>query len=74
MDCCCASGYQPPVAVSHEGWSLFTNLIAYVLVVAFFAVEYAYRRRRFPRQPYRNMFDFLRRVLAAMPRLLTRPR
>jgi uncharacterized membrane protein len=51
-------------------WSLFTNLIEYLIVAAFFAIEYAYRRQRFPRQPYRNMFDFLRRLLAAMPRLM----
>jgi uncharacterized membrane protein len=67
-----ASGIEPRIAVSHEVWSLFTNLLEYLLVAAFFVIEYAYRRQRFPRQPYRNMFDFLRRMLAAMPRL-TRP-
>ncbi len=51
-------------------WSLFTNLIEYLLVAALFVIEYAYRRQRFPRQPYRNMFDFVRRLLAAMPRLM----
>jgi uncharacterized membrane protein len=64
-----ASGIDPGLAVSHEVWSLFTNLIEYLIVAAFFAVEYAYRRQKFPRQPYRNMFDFLRRMLAAMPRI-----
>ena len=39
------------------------NLIEYLIVAAFFAIEYAYRRQRFPRQPYRNMFDFVRRLL-----------
>ena len=58
-----ASGIDPPLAVSHELWSLFTNLID------FFVIESAYRRHRFPRQPYRNMFDFLRRMAAAMPRI-----
>jgi uncharacterized membrane protein len=67
-----ASGIEPRLAVSHEVWSLFTNLLEYLLVAAFFAIEYAYRRQKFPRQPYRNMLDFLRRMLAAMPRL-TRP-
>jgi uncharacterized membrane protein len=65
-----ASGIEPRLAVSHEVWSLFTNLLEYLLVAAFFAIEYAYRRQRFPRQPYRNMFDFLRRMLAALPRLM----
>lgn len=55
-----------------EQWSLFANLIAYAIVVVFFAVEYAYRRRRFPRQPYRNMLEFLQRMLASLPGLLGR--
>lgn len=62
-------GIYPPLTVSHELWSLFTNLIEYLVVAAFFLIEYAYRRQRFPRQPYRNMFDFIRRMLAAMPSL-----
>lgn len=64
-----ASGIEPGLALSHEVWSLFTNLLEYLLVAAFFVIEYAYRRQRFPRQPYRNMFDFLRRMVAAMPRI-----
>jgi uncharacterized membrane protein len=64
-----AGGIDPRLAVSHETWSLFTNLLEYLLVAAFFVIEYAYRRQRFPRQPYRNMFDFLRRTVAAMPRI-----
>jgi uncharacterized membrane protein len=55
-----------------EQWSLFANLIAYVIVVAFFVVEYAYRRRRFPRQPYRTMLEFLQRLLISLPGLLGR--
>jgi uncharacterized membrane protein len=64
------SGITPPVTVPQEWWSLFANVIGYVLVAAFFLIEYAYRRRRFPRQPYRNMVDFFLRVLAIMPRLV----
>lgn len=63
-------GIRPPFTVPLEWWSLFANVIGYVLVAAFFLIEYAYRRRRFPRQPYRNMLDFFLRVLAAMPRLV----
>jgi uncharacterized membrane protein len=66
-------GVHPPLSVSQESWSLFTNLIEYLVVAAFFLIEYAYRRQRFPRQPYRNLFDFLRQVLAAMPRIIRRP-
>jgi len=64
-----AAGIEPRLAVSHETWSLFTNLLEYLIVAAFFLLEYAYRRQRFPRQPYRNVFDFVRRMLAAMPRV-----
>ena len=66
-----AAGIEPPVTVSQEAWSLFANCIGYLLVAVFFVIEYAYRRQRFPRQPYRNILDFLLRVLAAMPRLVS---
>ena len=67
-----AGGLNPPVTVPQEWWSLFANLIGYCLVAALFVIEYAWRRRRFPNQPYRNMFDFLKRMLIAMPRLAGR--
>ena len=66
------AGLTPPWRVSLETWSLFANLIGYLLVAAFFVGEYAYRRRRFPQQPYRNFFVFLGRTLAAGPRLMGR--
>lgn len=65
-----AAGVEPPFTVSQETWSLFANLIGYLLVGAFFVLEFGYRRKRFPRQPYRNLFDFLRQMLAATPRLM----
>lgn len=67
-----AGGIRPPVSVPQAWWSLFTNLIDYLIVASFFVIEYVYRRRRFPQQPYRNMFEFLRHTLAAMPRLIGR--
>lgn len=66
-----AGGITPPLTVRQEWWSLFANVIGYLLVAAFFLIEYAYRRHRFPRQPYRNMLDFFLRVLAVMPRLVS---
>jgi uncharacterized membrane protein len=65
-----AAGYAPPFTVSQPTWSLFANVIGYLLVVGFFLIEYAYRRRRFPQQPYRNLLDFLRRMAAATPQLM----
>ncbi len=64
-----SAGLHPPVSVSREAWSLFANVINYAIVAAFFALEYAYRRRRFPDRPYRNFVDFLRRAAAAAPGL-----
>jgi uncharacterized membrane protein len=65
-----AGGITPPITVPQEWWSLFANFIGYLLVAGFFLAEYVYRRRRFPRQPYRNLLDFLQRMLAAMPKLV----
>lgn len=67
-----ANGLRPPFTVPQYWWSLFANVIGYVLVAVFFAIEYAYRRYRFPEQPFRNMFDFFIRMSAAMPKLLRR--
>ena len=64
----------PPLTVTPEAWSLFANVIGNVLAAVFFAVEYAYRRRRFPQQPYRNMLDFLRQMAVASTRLFERGR
>jgi uncharacterized membrane protein len=69
-----ASGIQPPVTVPREWWSLFANCIGYVLIAVFFVVEYAYRRYRFPQQPYRNMYEFLRQMAAVAPQVMGRER
>lgn len=57
--------------IAPETWSLFANVLQYVVVAAFFVLEYAYRSRRFPDQPYRNMLDFIRRAIAVSPKLLS---
>jgi uncharacterized membrane protein len=67
-----ANGIQPPFTVPQEWWSLFANILDYILVAVFFMIEYAYRRRRFPRQPFRNFYDFLKQAGAAMPKLMKR--
>jgi uncharacterized membrane protein len=66
-----AAGITPPLTVPESVWSVFANVIGYMLVAAFFVIEYAYRRHRFPRQPYRNILDFFWRVVTAMPRLVS---
>ncbi len=65
------AGLATPISVSREVWSLFANVLNYLIVAAFFCAEYAYRRRRFPQQPYRNFVDFMRRAGAAAPALLS---
>jgi small-conductance mechanosensitive channel len=55
-------GVQPAVTVPLSLWSLFANLINYLLVAALFVGAFAFRRRRFPQQPYRGLLDFTRRV------------
>jgi len=62
-----AAGINPPVAVPAQYWSMFADGGTYLLTGLLFVVEYAYRRRRFPEQPYRNFIDFLRRAAAAGP-------
>jgi uncharacterized membrane protein len=64
-------GLQPPVTVPREIWSLFANVLNYVIVGIFFVIEYGYRRYRFPQQPYANMFDFIRRAMAVGPRVFS---
>jgi len=64
-----ALGITPPLAVPLAWWSWLANVWGYVLLAVLFVVEYAWRRRRFPDQPYRNFGDFLMRVRAAGPRL-----
>jgi uncharacterized membrane protein len=63
-------GVEPPIAVSRHVWSLFANLLNYVILAAFFVIEYIYRRYRFPQQPYANMLDFIRRASAIGPRIM----
>ena len=55
-------GLKPVVTVPLSLWSLFANVLNYLLVAALFVVEFLYRQRRFPQQPYRGLLDFTRRV------------
>lgn len=55
-------GVQPMVTVPISLWSLFANVLNYLLVAALFVGEFAFRRRRFPQQPYRGLLDFTGRV------------
>ena len=65
-----SAGLRPPAAIDREVWSLFANVLNYVVVAAFFLLEFFYRMRRFPGRPYRNLLDFLRRAAAVGPQLM----
>ena len=58
------AGFDPALIVPLEAWSLFANVLNYVIVGAAFAVEYAVRTRRFPSQPYTGFIDFTRKLMA----------
>jgi uncharacterized membrane protein len=47
---------------SRDAWSLFTNLVNYLLVAALFLGEFVYRRLRFPRYRHQSPLQLLRNV------------
>jgi uncharacterized membrane protein len=57
-----AMGVAPPFSVPLRVWSLFANVINYLIIGGFFVLEYLLRRRRFPQQRYRSLLDFVRHV------------
>ena len=64
-------GIPAPFTIPTLYWSLFSDAGCYVLTGIMFVGEYQVRRRRFPWQPYRNFFDFLRQASAIGPALFT---
>jgi uncharacterized membrane protein len=64
-----ALGIDPPVTVPQRIWSLFANLLNYVVIGGFFVTEYVVRRRRFPQQEYSGIVDFTQRLIRLGPSL-----
>lgn len=64
-----ALGHPPRVTIPSSYWSFYSEIGCYALFGLMFLVEYAYRRRRFPWQPYRNFLDFLRQAAGIGPAL-----
>ena len=56
----------------HVYWSLFTNLISYLLVLSLFAAEYRLRCRRFAFARARGFVGFMRALARLQPRELLR--
>jgi len=59
-------GLRAPVTITREQWSLFANILNYGIVGGFFAVEFAYRKRRFPGR-YSSFVGFLRQMAGLGP-------
>jgi uncharacterized membrane protein len=57
-----SAGLDPRITVPLGIWSLFANVLNYLIVAAFFAVEYRLRLRRFPERSYGGFFSFIRRL------------
>lgn len=55
-------GLAPPVSVPLALWSLFANLLNYLIVALVFVGEYVYRSRRFPHSDYGGFVGFVKRV------------
>jgi uncharacterized membrane protein len=59
-------GIAPPVSITLEQWSLFANLLTYGVVGGFFAIEFTYRKWRFPGR-YVSFYAFVRQMAALGP-------
>ncbi len=60
-------GIQVPVTVTNAQWSLIANIANYGVMGGFMLVEFQLRKWVFPVRPYRNAFDFARRMAALGP-------
>ena len=63
-------GVPHRLALPIAWWSFHSDVGCYLLMGILFFVEYSYRRRRFPWQPYRTFLEFLRHAIAAGPVML----
>jgi uncharacterized membrane protein len=60
-------GIEPRPAVPLALWSLFANVLNYLIVALVFLLEYVWRKRRFPQHDYGGFIGFLRRVAGLGP-------
>lgn len=69
-----AAGVRPHVTVPLATWSLFANLVNYLVLGAMFVVEFAWRRHRFPDEPHGRFVDFVRGIARLGPLFARDPR
>lgn len=55
-----------------EIWSIFTHIISYLLIAAFFVVEFIYRKRHFAGEIKGGFFQFIRKIIKIRPHNLTK--
>jgi uncharacterized membrane protein len=60
-------GIDAPVTVTNAQWSWIGNVANYGVMGGFMLAEFQLRKRVFPVRPYRNVFDFARRMAALGP-------
>lgn len=53
-------------------WSLFTHVISYLLIAAFFIIEFIYRKRRFSGEIEGGFLLFIRKIIKIRPHNLTK--
>lgn len=63
-------GFSPPLPVPQTVWSWFANIAEYGIAAAFFVVEFAYRRVRFPHQRHTDFLSFVRKLRVIAPSLV----
>jgi uncharacterized membrane protein len=68
-----AAGIAPPVTVAQSLWSLFANILNYAIVGGFFALEFAWRRRRFPSHAHAGFAEFGARIARLGPAFWRQP-
>lgn len=61
------AGIAAPVTVTGEQWSFIANIAVYGVLGGFATLEYVVRQFVFPVRPYRNLFDFARKMAALGP-------
>jgi uncharacterized membrane protein len=62
-------GIAPPVAVTGEAWRWYLHLGSYAAVIAFLAIEYAYRRWHLRHIPHVSLPVFVMRLVRRWPAL-----
>lgn len=62
-----SAGIKPSLAVPRTLWSLFANLLNYVVLVAAFAAEFLWRRHRFPEHAQGGLAGFAASVARLGP-------